>query len=127
MNSETLRAFEHGARASFDPGVAAVVATSSEAAHELSTWRPIAMATNTKTGLAERAHRELPAAGDALFRVRALLNLIQIAMDEGGELKCNISSLVATGIELAATYAERADGEAEYFSDICSRSQGDDA
>jgi hypothetical protein len=85
------------------------------------------MAANTKAGIAERAHRELLAAGDALFRLPALLNVIQIAMEEGGELKSDLNLLAARGIELAATYGERAGGEAEYFSDICSTSQGDDA
>ncbi|WP_322095149.1 hypothetical protein [Paraburkholderia bannensis] len=74
------------------------------------------MATISKEDLTRRANDELAAASDALFRVRALLRAVEVAIDGAESPRLDdIASLVATGIEVATQYAERAGDEASFF------------
>lgn len=77
------------------------------------------MATISKAELAQRANDELAAASDALFRVRALLRAVEAAIDGAESPRlADIASLVATGIEVAAQYGERAGDEAQTFGEL---------
>jgi hypothetical protein len=74
------------------------------------------MAENTK--VTKRASDELRAAGDALSRVNALLNVIEYAVSAGEIDKFSVPSLIETAIELTSVYAERAEGAAEFFVEV---------
>jgi hypothetical protein len=69
-----------------------------------------------KTDLIKRASDELATASDALFRIRALLRAIEVAIDGADSPRLDdVASLAATGIELAMQYAERAGNEVSFF------------
>ncbi|MBM2767062.1 hypothetical protein [Burkholderia anthina] len=57
------------------------------------------------------AARELDAAGDALMRVRTLLDVMRSVVTSGEEETFNMLNLVDSAIEIASMYAERATNE----------------
>jgi hypothetical protein len=61
--------------------------------------------------LEECAARELDAAGDALMRVRTLLDVMRSVVTSGEEETFNMLNLVDSAIEIASMYAERATNE----------------
>jgi hypothetical protein len=76
------------------------------------------MANFTPGELAERAHAEIGAAGDALLRANSLLVVIRKAMADGNLDGLCAHSLVETAIELTGVYAERAEAEADFFDEV---------
>ncbi|MFG6907315.1 hypothetical protein ACGY1B_22960 [Burkholderia pseudomallei] len=67
-------------------------------------------------GLAKRAGAELRAAADALLRANAQLVIVKKAIEAGDLDGFCALSLVDTALELTGTYAERVDGEADFFA-----------
>lgn len=70
-------------------------------------------------GLTNRASEELRAASDALYRTSVLLQAIEKefmggATVDGAEL--DVYALLKTALETSKTYAERAEGEADFFA-----------
>ncbi|RQZ27481.1 hypothetical protein DIE16_31405 [Burkholderia sp. Bp9090] len=70
------------------------------------------------SAIATRAANELRAASEALLRINALLGVIQYAVS-GDEIdKFSTHSLIEIAIELSGAYAERAEGRADFFSEV---------
>jgi hypothetical protein len=67
--------------------------------------------------LAKRASAELHAAADALLRANALLAVIKRAVEDSDLDGLCAHSLIETSIELTRVYAERAEGEADFFAE----------
>ncbi|WP_080412752.1 hypothetical protein [Burkholderia ubonensis] len=70
-------------------------------------------------GLSNRAGEELRAASDALYRTGVLLTTIENELMDGATIsdaRVDIFALVKIALEIAKTSAERAEGEADFFS-----------
>jgi hypothetical protein len=76
------------------------------------------MANLSSPELAKRANAELHAAADALLRANALLVVIKRAVDDRNLDGLCAPSLIETAIELTGVYAERADAESSFFSEV---------
>lgn len=68
--------------------------------------------------MAKRAAEELRAASEALLRTNALLGVIQYAVSEGVTDKFSAYTLINIAIEISGVYAERAENQSDFFSEV---------